>query len=333
MQTVIASQKPRRWDYGWKTWEPLTVDLGKHGKILAEVSWQPGPKDDAPALVLLHGLEGSARSPHLLGISKKAYEAGFHAIRLNMRNCGGTEHLTPTLYCAALSEDVLVTIQYLQSEFGIYRCYGTGISLGGNVLLKFAGELGEEAARWMSGLAVVSSPIDLALGAQTIGSRKNWLYERYFVSQLVSRLERKAVLYPDIADLRRARRARSIWEFDDLVTGPHFGYGSAENYYRQASSGPLLGRIRIPTLLIQAMDDPLIPFESYRNPEIRQNPFLRLLATREGGHAGFLAARPSGTDRDPHWAECRVIQFITHLARRPQNGSGKTSEQITSFRP
>jgi uncharacterized protein len=313
-QTILASRKPRNWEYGWTSFESIRVGLGEEGSIVAEASWQPGPREGAPALVLLHGLEGSARSHHLLGISKKAYEAGFHAVRLNMRNCGGTEHLTPTLYCGALSNDVLLTIQHLRQEYGIDRFYAAGISLGGNMLLKLAGELADEGPGVLSGVAVISTPIDLAMGAKMIGARKNWIYERYFLRQLVSRLERKAVLYPAIADLHRARRVRSIWEFDDLVTGPHFGFGNAENYYRMASSGPLLGKVRIPSLLIQSMDDPLIPFESYRIPEIARNPFLRLLATTHGGHAGFLAARPAGNDRDPYWAEWRVVQFLGHLS-------------------
>jgi uncharacterized protein len=319
LQTILASRKPRNWEYGWTSFEPLRIELGKEGSIVAEVSWQPGSREGAPALVLLHGLEGSARSQHLLGISRKAYVAGFHAIRLNMRNCGGTEHLTPTLYCAALSNDVLMTIKHLQENYGIGSFYCAGISLGGNILLKLAGELGEEGPGVLKGVAVISTPIDLAMGAKKIGERKNWIYERYFVRQLVQRLERKAVLFPKIADLRRARKVRSVWEFDDMVTGPHFGFGSAENYYRRASAAPLLGKIRIPALMIQSMDDPLIPFESYRNPEIARNPFLGLLATAHGGHAGFLGARPAGSDRDAYWAEGRVVQFISHLRRRSEN--------------
>jgi uncharacterized protein len=330
LQTIIASRLPRRWDYGWTTWEPMTVDLGTSGKLLAEASWQPGPRGDSPAFVFLHGLEGSARSHHLLGMSKKAYETGFHTMRINMRNCGGTEHLTPTLYCAALSDDVLATVRHLKTEHGVRSVYAAGVSLGGNILLKFLGERGEEAREFLAGAAVISTPIDLASGAQAIGARQNWLYERYFVRQLISLLERKSALYPGIADLNRARRIRSIWEFDDLITGPHFGFGTAENYYRRASAAPLLGRIRVPVLMIQAVDDPLIPFESYKNPGISGNPCLRLLATEHGGHAGFLAARTSGQDRDPYWAECRVVQFAAHLAGLQPPGRGSQKQDHLS---
>jgi predicted alpha/beta-fold hydrolase len=293
----------------------MLIDLGKDGSILAEASWQDGPKESSPALFLLHGLEGSARSHHLLGISKKAFEAGFHTIRVNMRNCGGTERLTPTLYCAGLSQDVFAVVRALRERCGISRIYGAGVSLGANVLLKFLGEQGMDAFRLVQGAAAVSTPIDLALGARTIGRPESWFYERYFVRQLVARIERKTAFFDGLADLSRVRRIRSIYEFDDVVTAPHFGFGSADNYYRLASSGPLLREIRVPTLLVQATDDPLIPFESYKNIGIGENASLVLLVTEHGGHAGFLGARPaSDVDLDRYWAECRVVQFLTALA-------------------
>jgi uncharacterized protein len=316
LQTVVAARKPRSLDYGWKTSETLTIDLVEGGTILGEGSWQEGRRAERPALILFHGLEGSARSHHLLGISRKAFAAGFHAIRINMRNCGGTEHLTPTLYCAALSQDVAAVATHLRDRCDVTDVYAAGISLGANMLLKFLGEQGSEASRFIRGAAAVSTPIDLGAGARTIGMWRNRLYERYFVRSLIDRMERKAAIYPQIADLNRVRRLRSIYDFDEVVTAPHFGFGTAENYYRAASAGPLLKRIQVPVLLIQAMDDPLIPFDSFRHAGIEENPFLRLLATTRGGHAGFLAGRPADCDLDCYWAECRVVQFLAALANR-----------------
>ena len=319
LQTIVAAHRPRRWNYGWKASEPVAIDLGVHGCILAEASWQPGGRGRSPGLFLLHGLEGSARSHHLLGISRKAFDAGFHVLRVNMRNCGGTEDLTPTLYCAGLSQDVSAVVRVLRERYGISIIYGVGISLGANVLLKFLGEEGSEAIRLVQGAAAISTPIDLGQGARAIGNRGNRLYERYFVRQLISRMERKAALYPWITDLRRVKRIRSIYEFDDVVTAPHFGFGTAETYYRLASCGPLLCRIQVPTLMIQAVDDPLIPFESFKRAGIEGNPFIRLLATRHGGHAGFLARRRAAdSDRDCYWAEWRVVQFLRTLAASRQ---------------
>ena len=313
-QTLVASRKPRRWDFGWEAWEPLEIDLGPEGKVLAEASWQPGRLTDHPVVFLLHGLEGSARSHYMIGMSRKAFAAGFHTVRVNTRNCGGTEHLTPTLYCAGLSQDVLAVVRTLQDRYGLRAIYGAGISLGANILLKFLGEQGSSGARFLRGAAVISPPIDLAAGARKMEEPQNWIYQRYFVRKLVQRMERKAALFPDIADMRRVARVRTIWEFDDLVTAPHFGYGTADNYYRLASSAPLLGNVRVPTLMIQAADDPLIPFAPFHDAGIEKNPALRLLAPPCGGHTGFLSRRPAcPADQDGYWAECRAIQFLSAL--------------------
>jgi predicted alpha/beta-fold hydrolase len=314
LQTLVASRKPRRWDFGWQSWEPLEIDLGPDGKILAEASWQPGKLSKRPAVFLLHGMEGSAKSHYMIGMSRKAFAAGFHTVRVNTRNCGGTEHLTPTLYCAGLSQDVLSVVRALQYRYGLVELYGAGVSLGANILLKFLGEQGSAATSLLRGAAVISPPIDLAAGARKMEEPQNWIYQRYFVHQLIERMRRKTRLFPEIADMRRVSRVRTIREFDDLVTAPHFGYGTADNYYRLASSGPLLGNVRVPTLIIQAVDDPLIPFAPFQAPGVRENPALRLLASPRGGHTGFLGRRPAcPADQDSYWAECRVVQFFSSL--------------------
>ncbi len=323
-QTLLAAYKPRHWDYGWDCWEPIEVSLGRDGRIIGEASWQQGKRSDYPALFLLHGLEGSARSHNIIGLSKKAYEAGFHTIRINMRNCGGTEHLTPTLYCAALSQDVGAILKTLREQSDIPSIYGAGVSLGANVLLKYLGEEGAAARERIQGAAVISPPIDLAAGARAIEEPQNWIYQRYFVKRLIQRMERKAKFFPGVADMKRVARIRTIYEFDDLVTAPHFGFGTAGNYYRLASCGPLLRNVRVPTLIIQAHDDPLIPFAPFRTSGIEQNPLLKLLAPPHGGHSGFLGSRPArASDRDAYWAECRVVQFIRSL-REDRHLAGET---------
>lgn len=251
----------------------------------------------------------------MVGISRKAFARGFHTMRMNLRNCGGTEQLTSTLYCAALSEDVPPIVRHLRDACGVGEVYAAGVSLGANILLKFLGEQGEHGRDDLGGLAVISPPPDLALGARRLLKPSNWIYQRHFVRSLIERVRRKATHDPGIADLQRVGRIRTVYEFDDLVTAPHFGFATAEDYYSKASCGPLLCRIRVPTLIVQAKDDPLIPFESFRFVGIESNPFLQLLATEQGGHAGFLAARPVvPDDLDEYWAEARVVQFLSALA-------------------
>jgi predicted alpha/beta-fold hydrolase len=315
VQTLVAAQKPRRLDYGWRSWEPVEISLGKDGRILAEASWQPGNKAAIPVLILIHGLEGSARSHYMMGLSKKAFARGFHTVRVNLRNCGRTEHMTPTLYCAGLSQDVGSVVEHLRHKCGMEAIYAAAVSLGGNVLLKFLGEQGDQGGGYLRAAAVMSPPIDLAAGAQKIGERSNWIYQRRFVSSLIKRMRRKAALFPGIADMSRVERTRTIYEFDDIVTAPHFGYGRADDYYRLASSAPLLRHICVPTLIIQAADDPLIPFAAFQSSGIEQNPALTLLATKHGGHAGFLTTRPAHPDDlDCYWAESRMIDYLSkHL--------------------
>lgn len=314
IQTLLASRKPRRLNYGWKSWEPLLIDLGEEGQLRAEVSWQPGRREDSPLLFLMHGLEGSAQSPYLVAMSKKAYMNGFHAVRVNTRNCGGTEHLTPTLYNAGLSKDVLAIVRHFRDRLGFEDIYAGAVSLGANMLLKFLGELGDGGA-YIKGAAVMSPPVDLGAGVRKMEAPQNWIYQRYFIGKLIERMRRKSALFPGLWNMERIARIRTIHEFDDIVTAPHFGFGSADNYYRIASAGPLLRGIRVPTLIVQAHDDPLVPFESFSNLGIEENPHIHLLTTEHGGHTGFLGIRPScKQDQDAYWGESRIVQFLSALA-------------------
>ena len=158
-----------------------------------------------------------------------------------------------------------------------------GFSLGGNVVLKLAGELGESARELVAGVCAVSTPIDLAACAQRIGKPDNRLYERRFVKRMRSR-----VLATGRYREEQFRDARSIYAIDDRITAPSFGFGTADRYYETQSSGGFLDRIRVPTLLIQAKDDTFIPFAIFDHAAFRTNPYLTLLATEHGGHLGFL---------------------------------------------
>ncbi len=315
VQTLVASRKPRRLNYGWKSSEPLYIDLGPDGQLLAEASWQPGRRVDVPLLFLMHGLEGSSRSNYLIGTSKKAFECGFHTVRVNTRNCGGTEHLSPTLYCAGLSQDVAAILRHLRERLGFRKIYAGAVSLGANILLKFLGEQGEACADLIRGVAVMSPPLDLAAGVRKMEEPQNWIYRRYFVRKLIARMRRKTRLFPHLGNMDRISRIRTIHEFDDVVTAPHFGFGNADNYYRIASAGPLINNIRVPTLIIQAEDDPLIPYSSFAQFAIERNPNIKFETTRWGGHTGFMGARPASTgDLDEYWGECRVVQFLQNHA-------------------
>jgi predicted alpha/beta-fold hydrolase len=237
-------------------------------------------------LVFLHGLEGSADAGYITSLSQAALERGWGVHRLNMRTCGGTEQLSETMYHSGLTSDPLLVLERLfaHSEGPLFL---VGFSLGGNVALKLAGEVGE--AKFLTGCVAISAPIDLAAAVRAVDKRSNILYSRRFVSRLCDRVRRKAACQPDLYKEEKLKSVKTLWEFDDRVTAPLFGFGSAANYYATQSAINFLPHIRIPTLVIVAKDDPLIPFETYKTPVFKSNSALELVVTEKGGHLGFLA--------------------------------------------
>jgi len=267
-------------------------------------------------LVLLHGLEGSAHAGYLASISQEALARGFGVHRLNMRTCGGTEDSCETMYHSGLTTDTLCVVEELvRRDSG--PIFLIGFSLGGNVVLKLAGELGD--TELISGVVAISTPIDLARSVQAIDKPSNVLYVRRFLDRLRSRVRRKSRMSPDIYNEEGLDDVKTIWEFDDRFTAPLFGFGTAANYYATQSAINFLPAIRVPTLLITAKDDPLVPFEIYRQAVFETNPALHLVATEHGGHLGFLSrGKPrfwvDGFALD--WIEKQESGLMTRARRR-----------------
>jgi len=278
--------------------EPRLFDTEPGVRVLGRCHWSRG---DAPLMLLVHGLEGSADSAYMRLMARAALEAGFHAIRLNVRTCGGTEHLAPTLYNSGLTVDLRAVVD----QFSDRRVFLVGFSMGGNQALKLAGEWGDDAPPHVAGVCAISAPIDLAACARRLDEPRNWLYQRSFLSGLRARVRRKARLQPDLFSTAPLARVGSIVDFDHLVTAPAFGFRDAWDYYERSSARRFLAAIRIPTLLVQAVDDPFIPFGSFRLPD---NPALRLLVTERGGHVSFLAR-----GRQRFWAARQVLLFFQAL--------------------
>ncbi|MGQ9916678.1 MAG: YheT family hydrolase [Bryobacteraceae bacterium] len=239
-------------------------------------------------VLLLHGLEGSSRSGYLLSLARRLVEAGFAVHRMNLRGCGLSEPHSPTLYHSGLTHDA----QWILAEWrrqGRGPRYLAGFSLGGNVALKLAGELGEAAAELIEGVCAVSTPIDLHACVRRIDAASNWIYHQKFVRSLRRRYRRRHHMNPERFPDRGVDRIRTIFDFDDRITAPFFGFGNAVNYYATQSALRFVGGIRVPALLVTAEDDPMVPFELYQREEIRSNPRLRLISVPHGGHLGFLA--------------------------------------------
>ena len=240
-------------------------------------------------IVMIHGLEGSSDAGYMRSMSQLALENGYAVHRTNMRSCGGTEALAKSMYHAGMTGDTLSVLRQIRAE-RTAPIFLFGYSLGGNVALKLTGELGDDAQGLLKGVCAVSTPLDLAACVRQTGERENWIYSRRFLSRLKERIRKRADSLAGICDVEAVQRCRTVYEFDDLVTAKFFGFGPADNYYATQSCNQFLHRIRVPTLLVQAKDDPLIPFDVFSHPAIANNPFIELYAVDHGGHLGFVAS-------------------------------------------
>jgi len=275
-------------------------------QIKGACHWQPGKRRDAPVIVLVHGLEGSSDSNYMIGIADKAYARGFHAVRMNQRNCGGTERLTPTLYNSGLSGDYRAILMELIEKDGFEQVFFAGYSMGGNLVTKMAGELAEATPKQLRGVAVVCPALDLGACADALEKPKNYFYQRHFVKGLMERYRRKAELYPDRYAQNGFGRVRTVRGFDDEITAPAFGYKDAREYYEAAGAKKVILQVNVPLLMMTAKDDPFVPYEAFLRARVEENPRVRFVAPEHGGHCGFIS-RNEGAER--FWAEERVVEF------------------------
>lgn len=307
MQTLAAHFWPDRFRPDHVRDEARLFEVDPETRVLAHCRWQADPKEH-PTLALWHGMEGSTSSVYMLSTADKAFAAGFNVVRVNYRSCGGSEDLTPTLYHGGLTSDLRAVIDELIERDQLPRVYIAGFSLGGNMTLKLAGEYGDNPPAAIKAICVVSPSIDFRASCELIMKRRNWIYHREFVSNMKRRLREKAKLFPRRYDLSDLDRVGTLAQFDDKYTAPMFGFAGIDDYYAHASSKSLIHKIRLPTLIIHAEDDPFIPFAPLRTPAIAANPHLLLIATRRGGHVAFVSARAGDPDR--FWAENRLVEFF-----------------------
>ena len=301
MQTIAARYWPARFDDA--RWGSETRFFETEPGV--QVSARVNAADRDVLMLVVHGLTACSEARYMLTLAGKALEAGFGVIRLNVRNCGGTEHLSPTLYHSGLTTDLRAVIDQLAPR----PLFVVGFSMGGNMALKLAGEWEDKPPGHVLGVCSISAPIRLADCSKRIGEFRNRVYELRFLRQLKAALRKKRELQPEIFPEWDFSGVDSIWEFDDRFTAPSFGFGTAANYYQQASAAGYLDRIRAPALALQAEDDPFIPFDAYRDSVFESNPALNLIVSRHGGHVAFLA---NGSPR--FWAEDQAIRFAQTIA-------------------
>jgi uncharacterized protein len=275
-------------------------------QVMCHCHWQSERKQST-TLMIVHGLEGSSTSQYVIGTANKAWAAGMNVVRMNMRNCGGTESLSATLYHSGLSADVGAVARALIEEEQLGSIALAGFSMGGNLVLKTAGEWGEQAPTQVRAVAAVSPAIDLSASADALHRWDNRLYEWWFLIALAGRMRRKSELFPEKFRAYPLSSIRSIREFDDRITARHFGFDGAEDYYRRASASPVIERIAVPTLVIHALDDPFIRMLPGTRAKLQQNPSVGLLESAHGGHCAFLA---DANGYDGRWSERRIVRFV-----------------------
>jgi len=280
-------------------------------QVLCHCHWQPTAIRAArPTAIIVHGLEGSSNSQYVVGNANKLWRAGCNVVRMNMRNCGGTEALTPTLYHSGLSSDVLAVMNFFAVQFGLQSISLIGYSMGGNLVLKLAGDLAAEAPAVLRSVIGVSPAVDLGPSADAMHLPQNRLYEMKFLHNLLRRFRRKAALFPRAYDRNRAAGIHSLREFDDRITALYSGFASADDYYHRAAAARVLNRIAVPTLILHALDDPFIRLTPESRNAINANPNITLTETAHGGHCAFLAQPDPGIGDDGYWAEHTLLQFL-----------------------
>jgi predicted alpha/beta-fold hydrolase len=289
--------------------EERLIEVEDGAKVLCHCHWQEDRRNTL-TVIIVHGLEGSSDSTYMLGIAAKGMACGMNVIRMNQRNCGGTDGISPTLYHSGRSGDIAAVARELMERDRISRFALVGFSMGGNLVLKLAGEWGREGPLEFRAVAAVCPSIDLAASADALHLKSNRLYEYYFLWKLRQRLRQKARFFPGVFDVTRLRGVTTLRDFDDKVTAYYCGFTGAVDYYARAAAANVIDRIAVPAFILNAANDPFIRILPETRKKILANPHITFLETADGGHCSYLA-RPDGDDG--RWAEVQIVDFLKSL--------------------
>ena len=308
MQTIASFLLPR--NIHLPPAEERLVEVEAGTKIRCWCYWQKPDRSTPLTLIVVHGLEGSSDSQYMHGVARNGLAAGMNVVLMNQRNCGGMDHCAPTLYNSSLSGDVAAVVRNILENDGVSRFALIGFSMGGNLVLKLAGEWGNEGPPQFRAVAAVCPAIDLAASADALHEPANRIYEYYFLMQLFQRLRRKARFFPDRFDLSRLRGISTLRQFDDRITAYYCGFTGADDYYARAAAANVIDRIAVPSLIIHAKNDPFIRMQSETLRRIAANPNITYIETADGGHCAFLGERNGDPLDDGRWAEREVVEFV-----------------------
>jgi predicted alpha/beta-fold hydrolase len=305
-QTIAAAKGvPRpRVGYRRERWETPDEDFVDVDFALPEPA-----SDTAPVLVLFHGLEGSSQSHYALSVMRAAADRGWRALVVHFRGCSGEPNRLPRAYHSGDSAEGDWVLRRAHARWPHARLFAVGISLGGNMLAKWLGERAEDA-RFVTAAASIGSPLDLAAGGEAISRGFSLVYTKMFLATLRGKALAKLARFPGVANADAIRASRNLYEFDNAYTAPVHGFRDTDDYWSRASAKPLLGGVRVPHLVLNALNDPFVPAASLpRADQVAPDVFLEQPAG--GGHIGFAQGPfPGNLDFLPQ----RLFRFFEHGA-------------------
>jgi predicted alpha/beta-fold hydrolase len=287
--------------------EKRMIEVEPGVPVLCHCHWQK-ERSRALTLIVVHGLEGSSESQYMLGIARNGLAAGMNVVRMNQRNCGGMDHCAATLYNSGRSEDVAAVARNIVERDGVRGFVLIGFSMGGNLVLKLAGEWGSNAPAEFRGVAAVCPAVNLAVGADALHEPANRIYEYYFLLQLFQRFRHKVRLFPETYDAARLQGIRTLRQFDERVTAHYCGFAGADDYYDRAAAAHVVDRIARPALVIHAANDPFVRILPGTRQKLLDNPNITYVETEDGGHCAFVGDG-DGASYDGRWAEREVVDF------------------------
>jgi len=304
VQTIASFLMRRR--FSLPSPETRLVEVEPGIPVRCHFYWQVDRREALTVLVI-HGLEGSSDSRYMMGVAEKGLASGMNVVLVNQRTCGGTDRLAPTLYHSGRSADVAAVAQHVLHNDGVTRFALCGFSMGGNLVLKTAGEWGTHGPEEFVAAAAVCPSVDLAASADALHLPANRLYEQYFLWKLKSRMRAKAACFPGTYDLSRLRGLKSLRDFDDKVTAYYCGFEGAADYYARAAAANVIDGISVPTYILNAANDPFIRILPETRKKIAANPNVTFVETQDGGHCSYVGER---NGYDGNFAERAVVGFF-----------------------
>jgi uncharacterized protein len=327
LQTLAGNFLPRKWSLPDP--EPMQVQvegpIGEYGPsyVLCDCHWQaPEVRSERLTVVIVHGLEGSSNSQYVLGNTTRALAAGLNVVRMNMRSCGQTDHMSPTIYHSGLSGDVAAVVSTLIEAQGLGQIALVGYSMGGNLVLKYAGEVAQNPPPQLKAAVGISPLMDLAPSSAALHKLQNRIYEQHFLRSMLARVRRKIELYPGLYSGENLEKIRSMRLFDEHIVARYGNFRNADDYYAGVASSRFAGDFTVPTLIVHSLDDPFIVMLPETRSGLIGNPHVTYIETRHGGHCAFLS--PARSD-DGYWAEKTLLGFLLAHSSESRHGTAHGS--------